>query len=1206
MAENNVDLLEMFGPPDNGTVVKNEDTGQEAVVNVTTSTPDQVDLGSLFGEPDAAPEMGDPSIPELWAMPNYGRRKDGTPKGTGFLGVLQRPDGRVSTELSIDVEMDGETREIPTLVPTLTKPEIDYLLGGGKPTPEIVDKAVKHAQKRISEGKSVYAETQIPISNQAVFDKQMELFTNDLMLGVYGEQGLKDMAESQKKINFFMSRAPRIALAFASPLAAVAYEVLDQGKSVLVSQLKGEDYDPLERRILTELLPDKTPTAIKVASALGETLVDIALVGGAMNAAKEGTLNSAVKDIVQKIQRQGIDISKGRIPTKAEIAQAARGTSLEKAIKVWWKAKKLDISKLMRKQIEGGPKIEGPVGGTVEVIKPLPAEIGDRIVRDAAGNAITMGLEAVDKTVPTMDPFSMAIEEVSASGEVSKAGIILSPQEEKEYLTQIRDEISYGEPGYRMPVEDGVWMGVGSTYPDYFQNKGYTKKFALNAIDKYLSGAKLGPKQEAFIEDMKEVAIKKEEEFRTRDAEDKALEAENAKMDAEERAAMQTEEGDASFEFGANAPVEGEPEVKGTAPKPKSKYTRPGPLTLITAQNRLSDLMGIKKFVEPLERAKMGYDHERWTIQNDIKTVMANLKKIKTMTPRDMAILLNTNVEAPIGLGEKEKAVFDYFRGLTREMLARTNEVRERMGVEPIKDIGAYFRHMAKTTASEITAGRMEMPEKMKGWADKNIPKEIKNPMEIERKITDELLTRFNDDLETVMMAMVNTALKEIYFAEALEQYHSMLAGAQIDKKLMEKMTPEEKVAYLAMDEMPKEVKDWMEEYVKIVLLDEKQTKMDQYLNQALKEGPVADFFNNQLARWGKHLSDRAFTNLLSNISKMPLYGVIGGVRPKLLLRNKMQLIQNTALYGVWNAIKGTFPTSDYPVLEKIKAESLFYNTYSGIEAIPPDLRGKISKAMMASFQWTAITNVSQAMNAAYHWTAEQIQDPKMKGLGWADPKRTYTEDPNFFYPSEMELLRKEMEYGAQTTQYQYLGLSMPQIFRYKGLSPATRLQSWWMNHWGIFLREAATRAIRGHVGYTIEVTYEGAGPDGEDVKAEVQPKISAKSRKNFWKYLVLGGVVLNTLGYGKSFVLGTVPTAMPPTMQLALSAIKYFTTDDSTPYGRNEKRVALEQMKTAAKTFIPSYLTYNDIKKWATGESRWQQMFFYNKDKGSSSSSGI
>lgn len=93
-------------------------------------------------------------------------RINGTPKGPGFLGELKRPDGLVSTELSIgsaDV-VPGKETLIPALVPTLTKSEIDYALSGGKigigPVGKsIVTKAIIHAKQRIAQGKSPFLES---------------------------------------------------------------------------------------------------------------------------------------------------------------------------------------------------------------------------------------------------------------------------------------------------------------------------------------------------------------------------------------------------------------------------------------------------------------------------------------------------------------------------------------------------------------------------------------------------------------------------------------------------------------------------------------------------------------------------------------------------------------------------------------------------------------------------------------------------------------------------------------------------------------------------------------------------------------------------------------------------------------------------------------------------------------------------------------
>jgi len=91
------------------------------------------------------------------------KRADGSQKGNGFLGLLKRPDGKVSSEISVGVNIGGKEVEIPTIVPTLTQQELDYLLsnpvGDGHPIPPaIIQKAVAHAKQRIAAGKSPFAE----------------------------------------------------------------------------------------------------------------------------------------------------------------------------------------------------------------------------------------------------------------------------------------------------------------------------------------------------------------------------------------------------------------------------------------------------------------------------------------------------------------------------------------------------------------------------------------------------------------------------------------------------------------------------------------------------------------------------------------------------------------------------------------------------------------------------------------------------------------------------------------------------------------------------------------------------------------------------------------------------------------------------------------------------------------------------------------
>lgn len=133
----------------------------------------QVQYDAEYGAPAGEAPSG-PTRP--FRPGEFGMRPDGTPKGTGFLGVLQRSDGGVMTEYSIaDSENPklrgpkGEYLDYPTLVPTLTREEVRTVLGlkEGQPVPEsIKQKAEAHALARIDAGKSPFAQ---PGEQQALY-----------------------------------------------------------------------------------------------------------------------------------------------------------------------------------------------------------------------------------------------------------------------------------------------------------------------------------------------------------------------------------------------------------------------------------------------------------------------------------------------------------------------------------------------------------------------------------------------------------------------------------------------------------------------------------------------------------------------------------------------------------------------------------------------------------------------------------------------------------------------------------------------------------------------------------------------------------------------------------------------------------------------------------------------------------------------------
>ncbi|MFA5350255.1 MAG: D-Ala-D-Ala carboxypeptidase family metallohydrolase [Candidatus Omnitrophota bacterium] len=88
-----------------------------------------------------------------------------------------------------------------------------------------------------------------------------------------------------------------------------------------------------------------------------------------------------------------------------------------------------------------------------------------------------------------------------AKAKIIKSVVSLLPEDVKK-VEGMRKEIAAGEAGKRMPTESGQWIGIASTFPAYFRDKGYTKKNTLAIIDKVLSGKPITEKQQIVFNDL--------------------------------------------------------------------------------------------------------------------------------------------------------------------------------------------------------------------------------------------------------------------------------------------------------------------------------------------------------------------------------------------------------------------------------------------------------------------------------------------------------------------------------------------------------------------------------------------------------------------------------------------------------------------------------------------------------------------------------
>ena len=168
-----------------------------------------------------------------------------------------------------------------------------------------------------------------------------DFFTHNLpdkLASASSGQTVPEMIESKNKLSGIIMRAPMLAMAPVAPIASAVVEGLNQAKNLIVSSVKNEKYSPIEIRVLNELLPKETPTAVRIAAMGGEALTDVALLGGLSNLAKQGLLKDTIKEIGMKLERAGYGTGQKTINMDV-VKEAARGSTLDLEAERWLKAK---------------------------------------------------------------------------------------------------------------------------------------------------------------------------------------------------------------------------------------------------------------------------------------------------------------------------------------------------------------------------------------------------------------------------------------------------------------------------------------------------------------------------------------------------------------------------------------------------------------------------------------------------------------------------------------------------------------------------------------------------------------------------------------------------------------------------------------------------------------------------------------------------
>lgn len=351
----------------------------------------------------------------------YGSRLDGSPKGRGFLGELKRPDGDISTEVSVGVNIDGKEMEIPLLVPSLSRAEIDQVLSlppGRQPPEAIVRKAAEFAKQRIAQGKNVFADNgESPRAEPQLVPVDFDPFAVKMNGTEVAQEGHQKVAKREKTV---AERAVN-AIARLNPLGGLVdaatggrasigaargiKDVIDTGAGYL-SRLGGADEQARVQAMNQQGKEDFNQTyGDSGAASMGRIAGNVVATLPLTNALGAGAVASGLPRLGNAIASGGMSTGAKLVPGASKVADMAI-------------------------RMGGGALAGGASAGAVD-----PASAGTGALIGAALPPVTKGLgmagSALARTVrgPEVPPNLLA-----AASQAQEAGYVIPPTQVKPSL----------------------------------------------------------------------------------------------------------------------------------------------------------------------------------------------------------------------------------------------------------------------------------------------------------------------------------------------------------------------------------------------------------------------------------------------------------------------------------------------------------------------------------------------------------------------------------------------------------------------------------------------------------------------------------------------------------------------------------------------------------------------------------------------------
>jgi len=588
-----------------------------------------------------------------------------------------------------------------------------------------------------------------------------------------------------------------------------------------------------------------------------------------------------------------------------------------------------------------------------------------------------------------------------------------------------------------------------------------------------------------------------------------------------------------------------------TLPEPEPQFGEPTLAQYVTPQDRYIYTLGLQDVLMPQIKAKTALLLERqklegWVdqMEQDYLTKAGTTTKakftswVKNTPTKDHTKFwswLNTPKMKLKDVPLDHREMYKNSRKLSDDIIDRVNVIREHVGLEPIKYLAGYVRYIYDLSTQKSIKENHPLPPDVEYWTKKSTSKHVFNPTALKRKGKTEGLVK---DPFKALKAMIAVDLKQIY----LERPNLLF------KEQMKELTKSGK--------LPVSTRIWAEGFMNVVI-NGFPSDLDKQTDRSLEKMKIPQVMDAVLKPVNRTWGPSSIRNISDGIGRLVHNAVIWG-RMKLPVRNHTQKFLPLGLYDSKAFLTGIRPAP--PECEKMIKESDFFNISRAayMEAMPAGALNKLEKIGFTPYSHSHMSNVLFTMKVAYHAGMELVNNPKYAELGWT-----------------MDDVKAEMDFGANTCQYWYNAMGVPELYRHKTLAPLFKLQSWPMNYAFKYWREMLHRFFTG--------------------KTSLGKKIPTKWRLGALRHIMATLLLIHGfkkglgLNYTQMGLLGVLPAYLSPPGQVVAGLAKLVGADND-----REKNEAYRMLKNSWQAFLPGSGVWRDAAKVWSGEEPIEYLFFH------------